>query len=290
MQADAGFVQEKLSAWEHRFVRRVYSVFKLPDSWPTPDAVRTRAGVAAVDELIHRVIAKAENDPPKERNLLVRLLEMRRDEPEAFSAQQLRDELMTLMLAGHDTTAVALTWTCWLLARHPEIQQQAADEIHAALRGASPTAADVEKMPLTCRILDESMRLYPPVPGISRQPIEDDVVTGVLVAAGGRVEFSLFATHRHPAFWTEPERFDPRRFEDDRRVQIDAFAYLPFSRGPRLCVGKDLALLEMPLLLAQILQAFRLETLTDEEPEPFAAITLRPKNGMPLRITPRRSA
>jgi cytochrome P450 len=275
--AHKDLVHAKLRAWERRFVRRVYSIVKLPDAAPTPDALRSRRGIAAVDALVHELIGARGTGDADADDVLGRLLAAR-----ALPPRQVRDELMTLLLAGHDTSAAALGWTTWLLARHPRVQDDVYDEARAV--PGPPGVDDVERLPLLRRVIDESLRLYPPVPGFSRAAIDDDVVGGVPVRAGTKIELSVYATHRHPAYWPDAERFDPDRF-DGRPV--DPYAYLPFSRGPRTCIGKAMAELQLLLTLAAVVRRVRFATTTDAEPEPFAAITLRPRDGLPLVVSRR---
>lgn len=292
----ATFVHQRLGVWEQRFVRRVYSVVKLPDHWPTPDARRSRQGIADVDAWLAGIIDRFldEGSAGESWGILGKLVEACRtggssdNSSSAVDRRQVRDEIMTLLLAGHDTTAAALTWTSYLLARHPEVQEALADESRAASAGGDL----VERLPLHARVVQESLRLFPPVPGFSRDAIADDDLDGFAVKAGSKIELSAYATHRHRDFWSEPERFDPERFSTTRAPLIDPFAYVPFGKGTRICAGKELALQQLVAGLAAVTRTVRLsrrpeDVDVDVDAEPFAAITLRPRGGLPLRVQQR---
>jgi cytochrome P450 len=262
-------VHAAIRQWETRFVRRVYALVKLPDAWPTPD---TQRGLRTINKIVADVVDQAKRDAPST-SVLSRLLAM----PDRLPDAQLRDELMTLLLAAHDTTSTALTWTCSLLARHPRIQDDVRDEVRGARQGAA--------LPLLRSVIEESLRLHPPVPSVSREAIADDVICGVHVAAGTKIEMTVHATQRHPDFFEAPDSFVPSRFSDDKRHTIDADAYLPFGRGQRLCAGRELALVHLEQAMAEMIARFRM-VLPDgadaSEPTSFASITMRPKHGMPL--------
>jgi cytochrome P450 len=207
---------------------------------------------------------------------------------ERMSPRQLRDEVMTFLLAGHETTAVALAWTWYLLALHPEIREQARGEIERVLGDRLPSLDDLPRLPLARMVVEEAMRLYPPVWGIGRQALGADQIGGYDVPAGAIVNLSPYTTHRHPALWEDPERFDPERFRPDRQRTRPRFAYFPFSGGPRLCIGEAFALMEAQLIVATMLQRYRL-TLDDPRPvEPEVHLTLRPRGGLRMRLEPVR--
>jgi cytochrome P450 len=278
------YVHDRIGVWERRFIRRVYSVVKFPDSWPTPEAVRSRRGIADIDTLVDRLITERVArglDPAGgvgvggEMAVVDKLMTAWTNADGTVNRRQVRDEIMTLLLTGHDTTAAAMTWILYVLARHPELQEQAREEARVHERA--------DGLGWLRQIVDETLRVYPVAPGFSRMAIADDVVCGVAIAAGTKVELSAYATHRHPDFWPEPERFDPHRFDAERT--IDPFAYVPFGKGPRTCVGKDLALQQLVLGTAALLRRLRFDLVDDAPPAPFATITLKPKGGLRLRVT-----
>jgi len=258
-----------------------------PPVWlPTARNRALRAAVRTLDALVCTVIASRRSRDEPGNDLLGMLMAARDEETgEVMSAQQLRDEVMTFLLAGHETTAVALAWTWYLLARHPEIAEGARAEVLAALGDRAPTLDDLPRIPLARMVVEEAMRLYPPVWGIGRQAIAADHIGGYDIPPGALVNLSPWVTHRHPGIWDEPERYDPERFRPGRERTRPRFAYFPFSGGPRLCIGEPFALMEAHLIAAMMLQRYRL-TLVDSAPvEPEPTLTLRLRGGLPMRAT-----
>ncbi len=202
------------------------------------------------------------------------------DSGEPMDDKQLRDEVRTIFLAGHETTANALTWTWFLLARNPNAAKKLRAELAQVLGGRIPTVADVPRLPYTKMVVEESMRLLPPVWGMSREVIADDEIGGYRIRAGGTVIFSQFITQRRPEFWEDPETFDPERFAPDRAKERHRFAYFPFGGGQRVCIGSNFAMLEAQLILATIAQQYELDLVPGHPVEPEPLVTLRPKHGM----------
>jgi cytochrome P450 len=197
-----------------------------------------------------------------------------------MSDTELRDEVMTMFLAGHESTANALTWTFLLLSRHPPIAERLRGEL-AALGGRCPSFDDLPRLALCKAIVQESMRLFPPAWSFGRAPTVADVVGGFDLPAGGLVILSPWATHRHPAFWDNPEGFDPDRFMADGGAAARArCAYFPFGSGPRACIGSGFAMAEATLVLATLASRFRLDLVPGHRAEPEPLITLRPRYGM----------
>ena len=224
---------------------------------------------------------------PQPKNTLLGMLMAARDEDgSAMSDQQLRDESITLFLAGHETTAITLSWTLWLLSQHPEIEARLAQEL-AALKGAPPQAADLPRLRYTDWVVKESMRLYPPAYLIGREPIQPDTLGGYSIPAGAVIYFSAWALHRNPRHFPEPDRFKPERWDNELERRLPRFAYMPFGGGPRTCIGDRFALMEAVLLLAALVQRFRFEYLGTEPPTPYPSITLRPMQGVPMRLSAR---
>jgi cytochrome P450 len=204
------------------------------------------------------------------------------DTGEAMTARQLRDEVMTFLLAGHETTAVALTWTWYLLAQHPEIAARLRREVIGALGSRTPGIDDLPRIPLARRVVEEAMRLYPPVWGIGRQTIAADTIGGYEIPAGAIVNLSPWVTHRHPAVWDDPACFDPDRFTPERVRSRHRFAWFPFSGGPRLCIGETFALVEAQLIVAMVMQRYRLEVVPGTVVVPEPHLTLRLRGGLPV--------
>lgn len=240
-----------------------------------------------LDQIVYRLIAERQRENADRGDLLSLLLQARDAETgETMSSQQAHDETLTLLLAGHETTAVALSWTFALLARHPEVAERLRAEVASALAGRPPTIEDLPALPYTRMVIDEALRLYPPAWAILRRAIGDDELGPYHIPAHSNIFISPWAIHRHPAFWDNPEAFDPDRFSPARSAGRPHFAYLPFGGGPRQCIGNSFALTEAQLILATITQRYRLRLLSDQPNEPQALITLRPRGG--LRMEPQR--
>ena len=263
--------------------------FSLPYIWPfaaRPERIpirRYREAVRDLNEIVYELIQSRREDSGSHTDILSILIKARDESSGArLSDAEIRDELMTFVLAGHETTANALTWTLYLLGRHEEQRRHLEDELSGVLGGRDPSSEDLLKLPYTQAVVEESMRLYPPAWSIDREAIEEDEIGGYSIPALSTVFTSPYATHRHPDFWREPERFDPERFvasEDRHR-----FAYFPFGGGRRQCIGKAFALMEATVALAVIAQGFELTPVTAEPVAPRAEITLRPRRPILMRM------
>jgi cytochrome P450 len=204
-----------------------------------------------------------------------------------MSDQLVRDEAITLFLAGHETTAIALSWTMYLLSQNPEAEAKLHAELDAVLQGKHPDPADVKRLEYTERVVLESMRLFPPAYGFGREAVEDCEVGGYRIPAGSTIHMFAWIVHRDPRWYTDPERFNPDRWEGDFAKTIPPFAYIPFGGGPRRCIGNAFAMMEGVLLVASIAQRFKLRLVDGHPVEPFPSITLRPKYGMKMTIQAR---
>jgi cytochrome P450 len=222
----------------------------------------------------------------QDRGDLLSLLLAARDEDtgEAMSDKQVRDEALTLILAGHETTANALAWTWYLLSQNPEVEQKLHAELAAVLDGRAPTVADLPNLRYTSMVIDESMRLYPPAWSVGRSPIADDEILGFQIPKGSSLMLSQWLTHRHPDFWENPERFDPDRFSPERSANRPRYAYFPFGGGPRQCIGNVFALTEANLILAAVAQKFRLRMVPGHRVELQPLVTLRPRYGLKMTV------
>ncbi len=192
----------------------------------------------------------------------------------------------TFIGAGHETTAVALTWTWYLLSQHREVEEQVRDEVRSVLGDRVPTVADLPRLALTRRVIEESMRLYPPVYAVAKDVVADDVIGGYRIPARSMILLSQYITHRHPEFWDDPERFDPDRFLPERVAARPRFAYFPFLGGPHHCIGSEFAMMEAMLIVAMTLQRFRLRLMPGAVVEPESKLTLRPRGGLPMVLEP----
>jgi cytochrome P450 len=197
---------------------------------------------------------------------------------------QLRDEVVTLLLAGHETTAIALTWTLYLLSRHPRVEATLAAELEQVLGGRAPAIDDLPRLAFTRRVVSESLRLYPPSWAFGREAIRDCRLGGHTVTAGTSVVMSQWVLHRDPRYFSEPETFDPECWAGGLSKRLPAFAYLPFGGGPRRCIGSDFAMTEAVLVLAMITQRFHLTLSPGHPVTPWPTITLRPRHGMRMAL------
>ena len=249
-----------------------------------------RAHFKGMDSAIYRLIGergKIRDEAPKD--FLTRLVAATDpDDGAGLSATEVRDEVITIFMAGHETTAVTMTWVWYLLSQHPAEEATLHAELDAVLRGRTPTVGDLANLPYTRMIIEEAMRVYPPAPGISiRQAKEADEICGFKVSPGLQILISPWILHRHRRLWDEPERFDPTRFSKEASDKRPRFAYLPFGGGPRVCIGATLAMTEATLILAVLAQKFRLRLKEPQEVKLQTRITLRPKNKM-MTILERR--
>jgi cytochrome P450 len=260
----------------------------VPPRWlPTPGNLRLERSVAALDRVVSSVIAQRRRAGVDRDDLLGALLRARDEQGQPLDEVQLRDEIVTMFLAGHETTAVALTWTLCLLAHHHEIRARVLAEIEAAVGDRPPTAADLPRLGYLGQVFHETMRLFPPAWSGVRNCVEADTLgAGFPVAPGERVLNLIFLTHKHPDFWPEPERFDPDRFAPELCATRHKCAYMPFSEGPRKCVGMHFATMEAQLVLARMLQRGELRCEAGM-PEPDYQLTIRPKHGVPVRWSTR---
>jgi cytochrome P450 len=261
----------------------------LPAWVPTPTELKTRAAIRDLDAIVYRLIAERRATPDDRGDLLSMLLEAQDDDGNGMTDRQLRDELVTLFLAGHETTANSLNWTFVLLAQHPHVQATLLEEIDTVLGGRKPTLADLRSLPYLDRVVKESMRFYPAVPAIGRQAITDVEVGGYLVPKGSSINLFFIQTHRDSRWWGEDAlAFNPDRFTPEQDKERHKYAYIPFSSGPRVCIGNSFAIMEARLLLATILQQWTLE-LVGDAPQPEPLITLRPKGGLRMMARCRRA-
>jgi len=192
--------------------------------------------------------------------------------------------MMTLFLAGHETTANALTWTWYLLSQNPAVEARLTDELHRVLRGRPPQAVDLQLLPYTEMVVRESLRLYPPAPGFAREPIEDVLIGGYKIPRGSLITVSTYALHRDPRLFDDPERFDPERFAAGWEARIPRHAYLPFGGGPRVCIGNGFATMEARLILATVAQHWTFLLEPDQEVTTVQLVTLRPKKGIRMKL------
>jgi cytochrome P450 len=256
---------------------------------PLPAVRRADRAIAQLDAIIYRIINERRASGEDRGDLLSTLLLAQDEEGSGgMTDLQLRDEVMTLFLAGHETTANALAWTWYLLAKHPEIEAELHAEVDAL--GGDPTPADYPRLKFTERVFAESMRIFPPAWIIGRLALQTVRLGGWTIPRGAVVIVSQWVTHRDARWWPEPERFDPRRFADVAPALQPArpkFAYFPFGGGSRVCIGEGFAWMEGVLVLATIARTWRLRLTSDEPVQPQAVITLRPRGGIAMTLAAR---
>jgi cytochrome P450 len=268
-----------------RFTGRGGVLFHIPEKVPTPANLRFRRAIQLLDGIIYKIIEGRRAGGERDGNLLSMLLEARDEETgESMSDRQLRDEVMTIFLAGHETTANALSWTWYLLARHPEAEARLLEELGEVLGGGAPTVGDLPRLRYTDMVVKESMRLYPPAWAFGRETVEDCEIGGYHVPAGTQLVMSQWVMHRDPRYYERAGEFRPERWVDGSVEELPPYAYFPFGGGPRLCIGRSFARIEAVLLLATIAQKFRLRLAQDRPVEPQPSITLRPRNGLRVAL------
>jgi cytochrome P450 len=265
---------------------RLNQLMPLPLWVPTAPNRRYRAALSELDETVYQIIARRRKSDEETHDLLSMLMHARDAETGAtMTDRQLRDEVTTILLAGHETTAVALTWAFYLLSQNPEAERRLQYELADVLGGREPGLADLEQLPWTRQVIDETLRLYPPVWGMDRSVHADDDLDGFHVPRGVSVLVSPWVMHRSPSLWSEPEAFRPERFAPGAD-EVPRYAYFPFLGGPRQCIGSGFAMMEAQLLLATLAQRFRLELVPGTQVEPLPLLTLRPRYSVSMKLRP----
>jgi cytochrome P450 len=255
----------------------------VPHWLPTPTNLRVKREIAQIEKIIYRIIGERRASGRDAGDLLSMLLSAQDEDGSRMTDRQLRDEAITLFLAGHETTASTLSWTWWLLARNPRVEAKLHAELDAMLGDRAPTLDDLPKLAYTGHVITESLRLYPAAWGMARLAVEDHEIAGYPVTKGMGVAMAQWVVHRDPRWYDAPEEFRPERWEDDLLKRLPRFAYFPFGGGPRQCIGNTFALMEAALILATIARKFRLRLVSIHPVVPLASITLRPRHG--VRVT-----
>ncbi len=288
VEAEAAEVGQALEVLQETWVVRFHRVIQIPFWLPTPSNLRFNAAVRRLDAILFRLIEQRRKQGHTGTDLLSLLLAARHEDGGGrMSDQQVRDEAMTLFLAGHETTALVLTWTWVLLARHPEVQERLIAEVNAVLAGRPPTAEDAPRLKFTEAVILESMRLYPPAYVIGREAIEACEVAGYPVPRGHTILMSQWAVQRDERWFGQAETFRPERWLDASLATMPRYAYFPFGGGPRVCIGNSFAMLELVLVVARLAQTLRF-TRPTIEPEPMPTFTLRPSTHVEVVVERRR--
>ena len=269
-------------------VQKASNTANLLPAWvPTPLRIRSRRANAMLDRIVYGFIDQRRATGEDRGDLLSMLLLSEDEDGERMTDEQVRDEAVTLFLAGHETTANTLNWTWWLLAQHPEAEARLHAELDSALNGRRPTLEDLKRLAYTDMVIKESMRLMPPVWSIGRVNREATEVLGYSFPQWSGIQICIYCAHRHPEIWERPNDFWPERWADPAIDEIPKYAYLPFSGGPRICIGNSFATMEANLLLATMAQRYQMRLIDGLEivPQPF--ITMFPRDGLPMRLEKR---
>ena len=268
--------------------RKLTNPLRSPMWMPTPNNLQLNKAIGRLDEIIYEIIGQRRKSATKQHDLLAMLMEAEDAESgDRMSDQQLRDEVVTLMLAGTETSANALSWTFSLLMQNPEALHKLRQEADALLTEGQLTNANLHLLDYTTKVLNESMRIYPPIWMIAREALEDDEIGGYPIPRGSQVYLSSFIVHRHPDFWDKPNVFDPERFGEAHAKDRHKFAFFPFGGGPRYCIGNNFAMMEMQIILATLVHRFELQPISTLPPALDPLLTLRPKNEILLQLKKR---
>ena len=273
-------------ALEH-IIYAILHFLPVPLWWPTAQNRRTRPAIRLIHRRMQAMIENQRRGSGSPDTLLSLLIQAQDTEGTAMTDAQIRDEALTLFVAGHDTTANALAWCFSLLTTHPAVYSQVQQELDSVLQGRTPTYIDLPRLPYTLQVIKETMRLYPPGWLLNRRSLCAQEVGGYQLAKGQLVMISIYTMHRRADYFPHPDQFDPARFTPEREKQLPRHAYMPFGAGPRVCVGNHLALMEAQLILATVLQRMDLSQIPGQHVVPEASMTLRQKQGCQVRVQPR---
>jgi len=283
---EVGKVGDAMDVMLHSVIDKTRRIIRLPEWMPTPQRLRKRQSIDTLNTIVMDIINQRRQSGEDKGDLLSMFLLAEDEHGNRMTDTQVKDETLTMFLAGHETTANALAWTFYLLSQHPDIDQQVYQEIREVLGDRPPTLADLKDLPYTLMVFKEAMRLYPPAWGMGRQAIEVVQLGDYTLPEKWGAMIIPYVIHRNPAVWDNPETFDPERFSSENEKQIPKYAYLPFGGGARICIGNSFALMEGHLVLTTLLQHYQLELAQDHvEPEPL--LTLRPKGGLRMKVCKR---
>ena len=267
---------------------RIESLAPMPHFVPTPNNRKYNHEMSIINSVVDTIIQKHKESVFKSSNILSKLLLANAgDSDENLTQLEIRDEIRTFFIAGHETTATSLTWAHYVLAKNTKVRDKMIAEIHSII-GTSKEATyeDLQKLVYVDQVINEVLRLYPPIYTFGRTPLKSDHIDDYELPKGSLIIISQFVTHKDPSLWKDPDKFDPERFESERFKNIHKFAYFPFGGGPRTCIGKHFALLEMKVILVKIYQKYTFKIQSNLEVNPFPHFTLRPKEEIFLTIEP----
>jgi cytochrome P450 len=291
ISADASDLGRAVAILSEVAVKEMQMLWSLPDWLPLPEKRRKRWAMRRLDETVRRFIQDRRATGEDKGDLLSMLLLAVDNEAGGarFTDEQARNQCMTLLIAGHDTTAAGLIWVFYCLARHPQAAVRVQQELDTVLAGRDPTASDLPRLSYTERVVKEALRLYPPAIGVfMRQALREVEIGGYTLPRNSLVQIFSYICQHDPRWFPDPERFDPDRFLPERQQGLPPFAYFPFGGGPRVCIGNTFAMMEMTLVVATLMQGLNVELAAGQgEAEPVALMSLRPKDGVRLRWTRR---
>jgi cytochrome P450 len=287
LETEGNEIGESLTTFMDMFHIMFLPFSEYLEKLPIPPMLRLNKARERLDAIVYRIIRERRQSQNVDRGDLLSMLLLAQDvegDGKGMTDEQLRDECLTIILAGHETTANALTWTWMLLAQNPEAESKLHEELDSLLAGRLPSIADLPQLKYTEMVLAESMRMYPPAWGLGRKAIEDHTFGEVHVKANTMVVCSQWVMHRDPRYFPDPERFDPQRWTPEAKASRPKFSYFPFGGGPRQCIGESFAWMEGVLLLATMAQQWKARLASDEPIEKTAALTLRPKKPLMMRL------
>ena len=265
---------------------QLYAFAGMPRWLPQPGRRSQASAVRILRDAVLALLRERRSAGETRDDLLHRLMAARDPETgQSMNDEQLVDNLLTFYLAGHETTAKALTWTLYLLSRSPQWAEALENEIERVTGGRPVDAGHIDQLALVQQVIKESMRVYPPVPLMSRQAVVDTKLDGIPVKVGTSLVMPIYAIHRHRKRWQDPDAFDPERVAPEREAKIPRYQYMPFGAGPRICIGNAFAMIEATAMLSTMLQHARFAPVEGYEPEPIARVTLLPRGGMPLKVS-----
>lgn len=281
----AEMVSTQITRLNEYTIEKLNQPLRLPPAFPTPFNIRERKALKLLNEVIEEIISTRRKEGVSKDDLLSMLIDARDEETgKAMDNQQVRDEVMTIFLAGNETSSNALTWTIYALSQNPEVEKKMIEEIDRKLDAGTPVNFQtVNEFTYVKQVLEESMRLYPPAWMVGRRPLEDDEIGGYRITKGTNVLVPIIYLHRSERFWKDPMKFDPDRFAPEKRNSIDRYVYFPFGGGPRLCIGNNFAMLEMQIILITLYRKMRFEIEPGFKVELDPLVTLRPKNGLRVK-------
>ncbi len=281
-------VTRALIDFQNAFVKMVNPFTEFLMKLPLPETRKIKQSRKVVDETIYRIINEHRQNPEAYDDLLSMLLAARDEETgHVMDNEQVRDEAITLFIAGHETTAVALTWFWYVLAQHPEVERRLHEELDDVLQGRLPAFADVPKLTYTRQVLSEVLRLYPPAWLLTREAIEDVTIGGYAIPKNATIDMSPYFLHHDERFWPDPERFDPERFAPENKGTRKKFTFLPFGTGVRGCIGEQFAWTEAILVIATLAQRWTFTLIEKDPVPPLPILTLHPARSIPMRVEQR---